>query len=304
MDYKRLQFEFPPTGRVNLFRIGNTLVDTGHLGPPCVDKVIHKVRNGELADIEQALITHPHVDHVGGSFAVPEFAELPHIVYEGANNLISNYRGHIKDLREDIERFTAGTDANLNYFETAYPLNYDYRNDIPIERIVTDGDIVTLGSERFRVLHTPGHSAYQMSLSHEGSGLIFSGDVVLPHKYFMWGPEDYDVGAHRESLKQLRDQDPNILVPSHGTPIQNPKQYIKICLENISEGLETIRETINVRGHVALADLVDDLFEIQGITGPPRHFFMCTAGAFFDYLANRGEITTMVTNEGFVGVEN
>lgn len=302
MDYETLQFDFPPTGRVNLFRIGDTLVDSGHLAPPCVDGVASELADGSLTGIERVLVTHPHVDHVGGSQAILGLTELPHIVYEGSGHILKNYRDHVRNIRTDIERFVPGPDADLSYFETSYPLDFDYPDDIPIERRVADGDELTLGNESFEVIHTPGHSAYQLSLAHESSGLIFSGDAVLPHQHFMWGPINYDVGDQRDSLRRLRERRPEVLVPSHGYPIEDTVSHIDGCIANLDRTLETLRETIETNGRLVLDDIVDDLFSISGVTGPARHFFLCTAGTFVDYLAERGEVTTAETDEGFVAI--
>jgi glyoxylase-like metal-dependent hydrolase (beta-lactamase superfamily II) len=299
MEYETLEFEFPPSGRINVFRVGDTLVDTGHLAGPGVEGIRRELATGRLRGVRRVLVTHPHVDHVGGSQAIPELTALPHVCHTGVGAMLDDYRDHVLDIRADIERFVAGTDADLGYFESSYPLEFDYPSTIPVERELTDGDTVTLGDEVFEAVHTPGHSGHHLAFAHD-SGLVFTGDLVLPHQQFMWGPVDYDVGAYHRSLRRLRDRRPDRLVPSHGPPIERPGPFLDACLDNVERTLARLRELLAERGRIAVDDVVDDLFGIAGLTGPPRHFFCCTAGTFFDYLAARGEARTERTDEGYL----
>lgn len=301
MEFTSLSFDFPPGGRVNLFRIGDTLIDSGHLVSSCVDELAREVSGGRLEGIEQVLVTHPHIDHVGGSLAIPRLSDLPHVTYEGVEDVLYNYDEHVREIRDDIERFAAGNHTEFPYFDACYPLDFDYPDDISIERRLNDGDIVSLGGEQFEVLHTPGHSPYHLSLVHLDSNVVFSGDVVLPHQQFMWGPVKYDVGAYRRSLSRLREVRPERLVPSHGQEVDEPIAHIDGCLENVDRTLETLRERLNARGRVVAREITDELFGIDGVTGPVRDFFLCTTGTFLEYLADTDDgVTTSVSTEGFV----
>lgn len=301
MEFETLSLDFPPDGRVNIFRIGDTLVDSGHLVSPCIDEVDRELSGGRLDGIEQVLITHPHIDHVGGSLATSELTDLPHITYDGCESLLWNYCEHVNDIREDIKRFASGINADFSYFDTCYPLDFPYPDDISIERTLGDGDYIDLDGEPFEVIYTPGHSAHHISLGHRDSNLIFSGDVVLPHHHFMWGPVHYDIEAYRQSLLRLREWRPEMLVPSHGVQVTNPITHIDRCLENVDRILENLQMRLDNHGRVVASEITDELFELRGVTGPVRHFFICTTGTFLEHIAKTDErITTSVTTDGFV----
>src|SRR5262245_23825083 len=46
-------------------------------------------------------------------------------------------------------------------------------------QFLRDEDVVSIGSERVRVLYTPGHSPDHVAFWHEASGSIFTGDLVV-----------------------------------------------------------------------------------------------------------------------------
>src|SRR5882724_3723189 len=66
---------------------------------------------------------------------------------------------------------------------TALPrVDYDmasYRlKDAAVTEIVTEGDVVDIGSRHFEVLHLPGHSPGSIGLWEAKTGTLFSGDAI------------------------------------------------------------------------------------------------------------------------------
>lgn len=118
------------------------------------------------------VITHTHWDHIGDVAAVADRYAVPVLVHELE--------------RERLERPSGG------------PV------DIPpakVDRTLADGDEVALGSHRFVVLHTPGHSPGQISLYSEGDGLMFGGDTLFPNGY---GRVDIPGASEEETLATIR----------------------------------------------------------------------------------------------------
>jgi glyoxylase-like metal-dependent hydrolase (beta-lactamase superfamily II) len=97
--------------------------------------------------------------------------------------------------------------------------------DLPVDRILRDGDVLETGARRFRAVftrgHTPGHSAYL----EESSGILLSGDLGLGRAIpSSDGSSQYpalyiDVDDHVEGLERVRSLDFEWLCAAHALPV-------------------------------------------------------------------------------------
>ena len=85
-----------------------------------------------------------------------------------------------------------------------------------------DGDVVSTGRLRLKVLHTPGHASDHLCFVVEEDGAVFSGDLVLGRGSTVITYPDGDMAAYFRSLEKLRELDPKIFFPGHWDPIQDP----------------------------------------------------------------------------------
>lgn len=118
------------------------------------------------------VITHTHWDHIGDVAAVADRYAVPVLVHELE--------------RARLERPSGGP------IEIA---------PAKVDRTLTDGDEVALGSHRFVVMHTPGHSPGQISLFSEADGLMFGGDTLFPNGY---GRVDIPGASEDETIATIR----------------------------------------------------------------------------------------------------
>lgn len=95
--------------------------------------------------------------------------------------------------------------------------------------IVEEGDVITFGSHRLKVLHTPGHTPGGMSLVLENSPLVFVGDTLFAGSIgrtdFPGGDFDALINGVRQKLFPLGDH--YVVYPGHGpvTTIGHERQY-------------------------------------------------------------------------------
>lgn len=91
---------------------------------------------------------------------------------------------------------------------------------------IEEGSIVELGSLRFRVLHTPGHTPGGCCLYEESKKVIFTGDTLFAGTY---GRTDFDGGSDEKMLASLKRlaklPSDTVVYPGHGpsTTIGNEK---------------------------------------------------------------------------------
>ncbi len=97
------------------------------------------------------------------------------------------------------------------------------------DRILADGEILTLGKQDWTVLHTPGHHPEHLCLI-SPSGLI-AGDMVAGFGTILIPSAEGDMMQYIDQLERLRDLEPHLIFPSHGPVIPLPQkklnQYIR-----------------------------------------------------------------------------
>jgi glyoxylase-like metal-dependent hydrolase (beta-lactamase superfamily II) len=104
--------------------------------------------------VSSIVVTHAHFDHIGGLREVKDATGAPFLIGEHEAPL----------LEVAVERA-------LLLFGISVP-----RPPAP-DRLLREGDTLTVGDRRFRVAHTPGHSPGHICLI--GDGVAFVGDVVF-----------------------------------------------------------------------------------------------------------------------------
>lgn len=90
----------------------------------------------------------------------------------------------------------------------------------PPDLLLEEGDELTVGKLKFRVLHTPGHSPGSICLYNEEEGVIFDGDVLFQMGI---GRTDLPWGNYRTLMETIRNKlltlpDETIVYSGHGPP--------------------------------------------------------------------------------------
>ena len=141
--------------------------------------------------VTHIVFTHAHFDHVA---AVEELKEET-----GAQIVLH---------RDDLELYdNAQTQARVWGFEID-PLP---RPDV----LVGEGDEIVIGSLRFQVLHTPGHSRGGICLL--GEGVVVTGDTLFAGSVGRTDLHGGDIGELRKSFSRLMQlPDTTRVLPGHG----------------------------------------------------------------------------------------
>jgi len=163
------------------------------------------------------LLTHAHLDHVGGAH---EFTE------RGAHTADADVlaRGvpaslHGPELAQLLGADDVGSPfPDLMIKELPY-LEYDPQayqiQPVTVTRQLQDGNRIDLGSRTLTVLHLPGHTPGSIALLEETSGVLYSGDVIYDG-YLVDDLPESDMFAYRRSMKVLSDLEVSVVHPGHG----------------------------------------------------------------------------------------
>lgn len=299
MEFERHAVDQPLYGTVNVLRVGDALVDTGHMAPASREAVADALADGALAGVDRVVLTHPHSDHVGGSQAIPELAALPHTVYEGVPAIVRDFNDYLRTAHDEMRRRGAGLDVDEQRVLDAYFPTGDYaEEDVAIDRVVTDGDVVRVGDYDCEVLHTPGHSAQHMALWHEPSGTLLSADLVSQNGHFMYGPVHADVGEYLASLRRVRDLEPDRLVPGHGPVMDDALARIDDAIEKGEGALDGLREAVDrADGPVSTVDLAREVFDATEATVRFLNLVVCE---YVEHLDAEGAVDLAYEPDGAV----
>lgn len=149
------------------------VVDPGEATP----QVLDAMRDAQVVGIVD---THGHCDHCGGNAALVEATGAPLMCHEADAPLLATIAQQ-------------GVMFGVPFDESPEP-----------DRLLADGDTLTVGEETLRVLHVPGHSPGHIALA--ADGFVLAGDVLFSGSI---GRTDLPGGSYRQLLASIRD---NLLV--------------------------------------------------------------------------------------------
>lgn len=99
----------------------------------------------------------------------------------------------------------------------------DFRPDITLaDDVLIEGD-----RWKLRALHTPGHTANHCAFALDGTGITFSADHVMAWSTTIVAPPDGAMADYMASLDRLLERDDRLLLPGHGGPVGNPRQFMR-----------------------------------------------------------------------------
>jgi len=223
-----LPYESPPW--VNTYAVesngGLLLIDCGTDWEPGREAI----RQGftylglEESAVHTLVVSHLHPDHVGMSARLVEEWGCRFVMHERAAKLVDSYNdspGYMRRLKTIAS--THGIPDPITNPATHVERPYFMPLIEPPDHLVRDGDTIDLGDGRnLHVVHTPGHEPAHISLRDSRTGILFSGDHILPRisPVIMYDLDLGDVlGDYLTSLQRLIAMEVGVTYPAHGTLI-------------------------------------------------------------------------------------
>ena len=159
-----------------------------------IERILAAVEERGLK-LEKILLTHGHLDHVGGTAALAKQLQLP---VEGPNEEDGFW---IEQLPMQAQMF------GFPAVETFTP-----------DRWLQQGDMVTVGDQELEVYHCPGHTPGHVVFFHRPSKLALVGDVLFAGSI---GRTDFPKGDHDTLIRSITERlwplgDEVRFIPGHG----------------------------------------------------------------------------------------
>jgi len=179
------------------------------------------------ATIETLIVSHLHPDHVGMAPRVVKEWGPRTVMHARAAKLVDRYNdseGFVQRTRELADRHGVPPHAKPAFVEVGERPDWMPPIDAP-DQVVDDGDMIPIDAgRRLEVLFTPGHEPAHICLRDSLTGVLFSGDHILPRiTPFVGYDELFDdvLGDFLESLRRVEQLQIGTTYPAHGAVIEH-----------------------------------------------------------------------------------
>ncbi|MDP9158834.1 MAG: MBL fold metallo-hydrolase [Acidobacteriota bacterium] len=158
-----------------------------------IDDVLALVRKHNLT-VKQIVITHAHIDHVGGAMKLRRATGAPILLNQSDYALIKML---------DMQAAWIGMQSP---------------GHVEIDRSISQADVITAGNLQATVLHTPGHTEGSVCLYFEAEKKLIAGDTLFAGSI---GRTDLPGGSFEQIINSLHETvmalpDATVVIPGHG----------------------------------------------------------------------------------------
>jgi glyoxylase-like metal-dependent hydrolase (beta-lactamase superfamily II) len=200
-----------PWGRFGLYSFyidapEPAIVDTGIASSPAEGMAPALEALGRrLEDVRWILLTHGHIDHIGGAHALWELtgrrAEV--VLAEADAPLLRSRRAHVQNYLDVRAHYLDDPEAEQKQTAMAAAA---ISGEMEPTVVVRGGETLPLGGGVTVSVHAiPGHTAGSVAYVVDGQDDVFVGDGVQVHGAANGFPGYEDPRAYRASLEHLRD---------------------------------------------------------------------------------------------------
>lgn len=175
--------------------------------------------------VQAIFLTHHHVDHVSGAAWLAEQTGAP----------------------------------VLAHAETAD------RIELPVARLLDEGDVVQTDAGDWRCLHTPGHAPghlclWRAPLPGDDRGELVAGDMVAGEGTILLDPPEGHLQTYLDSLERLLGLGPSRLLPAHGPALPDGPARLQAYIAHRHARTAQVQAALAAAGDASSHDLASVVY--------------------------------------------
>lgn len=238
------------------------IVDTGVASSPAEGIAPALKQLGRrIEDVRWILLTHGHIDHMGGAHALWELTsrKAKVVIHEADAPFLRSRRTHVEEYLAARGRYIDDPQGEARLTAICQSA---ISGEMEPHLTVRHGDEISLGPDVTITVHSvPGHTAGSVAYVVEGQRDVLVGDAVQIHGAANGFPSYADPDAYRASLLHLRDHvKPNRLFLGHPYRSQGAES-LGVVLDR-EQAAEKIQESLDIEARVR------DTAQTLGLDGP------------------------------------
>lgn len=219
----------------------------------------------DIKNISRIVYTHSHPDHMGGGLGLDEHERIRHSIYWEAKKWVEKYGEYVnsvKSIAKNIfsEQLFLYPEVRDTYFDVIDHFWNPTYGEIRIDDQLHEGDLISTGKLNFRVVFTPGHSPWDISLWEEENSILFSGDFILNKSSTLTGGLNSfgsNLISYESSLTKINQylNKTKCIFPAHGPSITSCSNLTDSLLAIVKDREDKIFKTISKKDS-SLMDLM------------------------------------------------
>ncbi len=272
----QLPVPFAGLGHVNCYLLpddrGVAIVDPGLPGNRTWATLGERLGKAgfKTSDVHTVVVTHGHPDHFGQAVRFEDAAIVTHTTFPSWQNFLTKRTAWGSETRWQASMSLRTAPPWVKWASKVVgPKILGRVMKLPATtQGQADGARVELGGRSWTAVHTPGHTTDHICLHDEDSGILLTGDHVLPsitpHISGM-GTDQDPVRSFLDSLEKVAQLKVSTALPAHGFPFDDLSERARDIARHHDERLDKMRAIFRTAGRpLSVMDATEALF-------PPHH---------------------------------